>query len=341
MTETSKIEWTDATFNPWIGCTKVSPACDHCYAEAWAKRFGTVEWGAKAPRKRTSPATWNLPRKWQRQAPDWFAEYGRPRFVFCASLADVFDNAVPEDWRADLWDLIRECDQLQWLLLTKRPQNIAKTLPPDWGDGWQQAWLGTTVEDQKRADQNVPALLNIPAAQRFLSCEPLLGSINLARVSLGVSDATFAPGVVPDGVNNVEFTLNTLKGAPKTGIPAIDWVIVGGESGKNARPMHPEWARLIRYQCDHADVPFHFKQWGEWVHVDDLVETNKGDDVAIIIRLDGTEWSYEPGFPQTWQQDGGAWMHPAGTALSGRLLDGTTHDERPTATCKLPEIAND
>ena len=124
MTEQSRIEWTDATFNPWVGCRKVSPACDHCYAERWSKRSGQVVWG-KA-RKRTSVHNWNNPKRWNAKADIFEAEHGRPRKVFCASLADVFDNEVSENWRMDLWDLIRECDRLVWLLLTKRPKPAAQ-----------------------------------------------------------------------------------------------------------------------------------------------------------------------------------------------------------------------
>jgi protein gp37 len=152
MAENSKIEWTDHTFNPWIGCQKVSPGCDHCYAEALMdKRYGKVQWGPHGERKRTSEANWKLPLRWAKAArsqhglyPD---AYRRPR-VFCASLADVFDNRVPKEWRLDLWHLITQTPELDWLLLTKRPENIAKMIP--WRNGtapWANVWLGTTAED--------------------------------------------------------------------------------------------------------------------------------------------------------------------------------------------------
>jgi protein gp37 len=150
MAETSKIEWTDATFNPWVGCTKISPACDHCYAEGWAKRAGNPElW--QGERRRTSVANWRMPVKLNAKA---MAE-GRRRRVFCASLADVFDNQVPAEWRADLWALIRATPMLDWQLLTKRPQNIARMLPANWGKGWPNVWLGTTVENQTEANRRI------------------------------------------------------------------------------------------------------------------------------------------------------------------------------------------
>lgn len=148
MGEKSKIEWCDHTFNPWIGCQHVSPGCDHCYAEtqnAFRKWNGGM-WGPHAPRKRTSDANWKQPLRWNAEARAFKREYGHKPRVFCASLADVFDNQVDPLWRDDLFALIRECKRLKWLLLTKRPQNIRKMLPTDWGDGYRNVWLGVTAE---------------------------------------------------------------------------------------------------------------------------------------------------------------------------------------------------
>ena len=165
MAENSGIEWTHHTFNPWIGCTKVSAACDFCYAEAWDKRGlqgKESRWGPHAARTRTK--TWGNPLRWQRQA----LEQGRRFRVFCASLADVFDNhkSILPQWRADLWSLIRHCPNLDFLLLTKRPQNIAKFAPWRWGEWPDNVWLGTTVENQATADQRIWHLLQIPAKVR-------------------------------------------------------------------------------------------------------------------------------------------------------------------------------
>lgn len=222
--ENSKIEWTDHTFNCWIGCTKVSEACRLCYAKTLADdRFGWAPWGAGKPRVRTSAEYWKQPLRWNRRA----TAQGRRARVFCASLADVFDAEVPQEWRDDLWALIRITTGLDWLLLTKRPENI--TLPANWGSGWANVWLGVTAENQRRADERLPVLLAIPSVVHFASCEPLLEHLDLsAYLGLG-----------------------------------LDWVIAGGESGHGAGRMHPAWARDLRDQCVAANVPYFFKQWGD------------------------------------------------------------------------------
>jgi protein gp37 len=166
------------------------------------KRFGKVEWGPHGKRKRTSDTYWSQPLKWNDRAGEFKRDHGhRPR-VFCASLADVFDNKTPRGWWDDLFALIRACRRLDWLLLTKRPQNIAKMLPGDWGDGYRNVWLGVTAEDQLRFDQRWPVLRAIPAVVRFISYEPAIGRLRL----------------------------------PKQG-PCPDWLISGGESGAGARPV--------------------------------------------------------------------------------------------------------
>ncbi len=229
MGENSKIEWTDHTFNSWVGCTKVSPACDHCYAEGWAKRTGQSHlWSGE--RRRTTETNWRQPIKWNREA----EATGVRRRVFCASLADVFDNQVPAKWRDDLWHRIEQTPHLDWLLLTKRPQNIAKMLPDPltgtkpWGAGWPNVWLGTTGENQDELNRRLPHLLSVAARVHFLSGEPML-----ARLHLPSQDAYWYP---------------------------LGWVICGGESGPNARPMDPTWARSLRDQCAASGVPFFMKQ---------------------------------------------------------------------------------
>ncbi|MDP1555779.1 MAG: phage Gp37/Gp68 family protein, partial [Hyphomonas sp.] len=261
MGEGTKIEWADFTFNPFIGCTKVSPACDNCYAEAQANRYWKDEGLWAGNRKRTSENNWRNPLKWNRQAAAFRAQHGRPPMVFCASLADVFDNQVPDEWRRDLWELIAATPDLIWLLLTKRPQNIAKMLPhpglhfprggPAWGGGWPNVWLGTTVENQAEADRRIPALLSVPAAKRFLSCEPLLGPVDLGRIPVSAQ--------IADGDEFRDAEVNCLSGGMIVTRPAIDalvaspakidWVIAGGESGREARPSHPDWFRSLRDQC--------------------------------------------------------------------------------------------
>jgi protein gp37 len=220
MGEKTEIAWCDSTFNPWIGCQKVSPGCDHCYAEALMdKRYGKVQWGPHGERKRTSAANWKLPLRWAKAA---HATGKRPR-VFCASLADVFDNQIDPSWRIDLFDLIGETEELDWLLLTKRPENIAKMLPTNWGDGWSNVWLGTTCEDQANFDRRWPKLRDVPAAVHFISYEPAIGPLFV-----------------------------------RPNLPS--WIICGGESGGGARMMQAEWARDIRDQCKVAGIPFFMKQ---------------------------------------------------------------------------------
>lgn len=215
MAETD-IEWADFTFNPWAGCTKISPGCDHCYAEAWARRSGLVEWGDH-PRHRTSEYYWKEPLKWNRRAGGT-----RPR-VFCASLADVFDNQVHPVWRADLFSLIDRTPNLDWLLLTKRPQNIASLITGSWPK--PNVWLGVTAENQEEADRRLPILKSIPAVVRFVSAEPLLGPI-------------------------------------RSGFEGIDWVIVGGESGPGARATHLYDIDVTSQAVQTARVPLFVKQLG-------------------------------------------------------------------------------
>lgn len=239
MSEKSEISWTDATFNPWWGCAKVSPACDHCYAERDSKRFaaGKVLWGVNAERREFGDKHWNDPLRWARTMP---AKLGRRPRVFCASMADVFDKNAPDGARDRLWKLIEATPELDWLLLTKRIGNAKSMLPDNWGDGYANVVLGSTVIDQEEADRDVPKLLATPARRRFLSIEPMLGPIDLTKMrALGLHGF----GMFERGV---------------------DWVIVGGESGAGARAMDRKWARDIRDQCADAGVPFHFKQWGEW-----------------------------------------------------------------------------
>lgn len=268
MPETT-IEWTTTrasdgtllpgfTFNPWTGCQKVSHACDNCYAEGWAKRSGLVKWGPGEDRRRTSENYWRQPLKWNQIA----KRDGVRRKVFCASLADVFDNAVPEEWRHDLFDLIPQTPHLDWLVLTKRPQNALKMIPREVWLALPHVWLGTTVENQEEADRRIPHLLAAPAAKRFLSCEPLLGPVHLNHPWLGWKC------VVTGGRVGTEFTCGDCDPCIGAfGRQFVDWVIAGGESGPNARPMNPDWARSLRDQCVASGVPYFLKQWGAWCPV--------------------------------------------------------------------------
>ncbi|MBZ5761534.1 phage Gp37/Gp68 family protein [Rhizobium sp. VS19-DR104.2] len=304
MAENSSISWTTHTWNPVIGCTKVSPACDGCYAEAMmAKRYHRVEWGAPGQgvgtRVRTSKSTWDAPLKWQRQA----EKDGTRPFVFCASLADVFDNQWEADWRGEAFAVMRKTPNLVYLLLTKRPQMIVK-LSDAAGGLPANAALGTTVEDQQRADINLPALqvakIELKPLFTFGSFEPLLGPV--------VIPVTFMP----------------------------DWVIVGGETdqgGHQARPTHPDWFRDLRDQAAEAKVPFHLKQWGEWIPGENVPSSVRGRRPSAHYFND--EWDI--GSTNMSDPEDG-WMdepdvYRIGKKLTSRMLDGVTHDA-------FPEVAN-
>lgn len=258
MAENSKIEWTEHTFNPWWGCTKVSPACDNCYAEAWAKRTGHSVWGAKADRRLLSDSHWKNPIRWNEIS----RQTGIRARVFCASMADVFEwKTGLSSLRDRLWSLIEQTPDLDWLLLTKRPHLVGRLTP--WTDQWpENVWLGTTVETQKFAEKRMHHLLSIPAKVRFLSCEPLLGPIDLSKW-----------------------------------IAEVHWIIAGGESGPGARQSHPDWFRSLRDQCTNADVGFHFKQWGDWFPIEDSpenVQFERRGKKRSGRRLDGRTWDGLP-----------------------------------------------
>lgn len=356
MAENSKIEWTDHTFNPWIGCTKVSAACDHCYAEAWDARGlqqRETRWGPHADRTRTSAANWRKPLAWNKAA----AASGTRARVFCASLADVFDNhaSILPAWRSDLFNLISQTPHLDWLLLTKRPQNIARMMPNylHTQREWPNVWLGTTAENQTEADRRIPHLLAVPAAVRFLSMEPLFGPVDLSHW-MGVHhsrDNNLSDPETHAAINKM-ILLAREQFRAEHGNHGISWVIVGGESGPHARPMHPDWARSLRDQCAAAGVPFLFKQWGEWLP---LNQTALGGDDAyyhpapeadpeasrrckydsLSIAPDGA--SYSTGTAHQYHRiaegafagAGHMQCFKIGKARAGRLLDGVEHNGFP------------
>lgn len=301
MAENSAIEWTDHTFNPWIGCTKVSPGCDHCYAERdMAGRLKVVQWGPHGARVRTKPANWAKPMAWNRRHDEFFAQHGRRQRVFCASLADVFDNQVAPAWRADLLELIDLTSNLDWLLLTKRISNVPDMLPNGWLMDHTNVWLGASIVNQVEADRDIPKLAGLHAHVKFLSMEPLLGPVDLR-------------GNLP-GERALRWHRPMLS--------MLDWVIVGGESGPGARPMHPDWARDLRDQCAAAGVPFLFKQWGEWLPaIDGRSVTGK------VLILEGA--AALPDRPQWHGFDGGQQAARVGKKAAGRKLDGALHDGYP------------
>jgi protein gp37 len=220
MGKKTAISWSNSTFNPWIGCTKVSDACKNCYAEEDNKeRKWVPAWGTGVPRHRTTPGYWDGPLHWNRSA----ARTGQRPRIFCASLADVFDNEVPPEWRVDLWQLLRKTPNLRWMLLTKRIGNAHKMLPPDWP--FPNAGLMATLENQDVWDRDFPKLMATPAVWHGVSCEPLLGHIHIGNAK-------------------------------------PDWLITGGESGPNFRPLDMNAVRSLRDQCARNGIAFHHKQNG-------------------------------------------------------------------------------
>jgi protein gp37 len=269
VAKNSKIEWTSHTFNPWWGCVKMSPACKFCYAESWSKRLGQQVWGISADRRFFGEQHWLEPLAWNREA----ERQGTRARVFCASMGDVFedrDNLDSE--RKKLWHLIERTPALDWLLLTKRPDRVRAAVP--WTDSWpDNVWIGTTTENQEWADKRLEALADIPAKVRFISAEPLLGPLELGKWA-----------------------------------KHVNWVITGGESGPNARPSSPSWFRALMNECMSADIPFHFKQWGDWA-------PGQGENLAKVRKA-----SAEDGTP----------MFRVGKKTAGRLLDGETWNGLPT-----------
>jgi protein gp37 len=232
MADKTLIAWTDHTLNPWMGCFKVSQGCTNCYADALTSgRMGLDVFGHDtSKRQRTSAALWNRPRRWERDAlqGELGARGKGPHMVFCASLADVFEDAPgPNEWRKDLWQLIHDTPYLDWQLLTKRPENIARMLPDTWGDNqwgyWPNVWLGTSIEDNRVAERG-PILTAVPAVIHFVSYEPAIGPLD------------------------------------ELDLDGIEWMIVGGESGPGYRKMDLEWAKDMRRRCEQAGVAFFFKQ---------------------------------------------------------------------------------
>lgn len=298
MSENTTIEWATHTFNPWWGCMKVSPGCDNCYAERDAGRFaaGQVLWGADSVRRIFGQKHWDEPLKWNAKA----ARAGKRCRVFTASMGDVFDNAAPEELRARLFALIRETPHLDWLVLTKRIGNVARMLPADWGAGYDNVSLGISVVNQHEVNRDVPKLLHTPARTRWLSMEPLLGPVKLTEVEIDQMLTISTPGLINALCTDDE---DRYFQAPNV----LDWVIVGGESGPQARPMNPEWVQALHMQCREFDVPFLFKQWGEWVPVPE------GTTGAMRVH----------------RFDNGTVMARVGRKMAGRRLDGVEHDGYP------------
>ena len=286
MAETTTIEWTDATWNPWTGCTRVNEGCAHCYMERWARRAGREPWTVR----RSSPRTFGLP---LRLVPD--------DRVFVCSLSD-FWHADADAWRADAYAVMRQRLDLTYIIPTKRPERIAGNLPADWGTrGWPNVWLGLSAATQERLDEGIEPLLAVAAPVHFLSLEPMVGEIREIYLD-PVHVDEIGDGRLPYG-DDGEF------------IDGINWVIVGGESGGRARPLHPAWVRGIRHKCIAARVPFFFKQWGEWLPAGQI-RTAEQYAAFERRRTPHCQWGIH---------------HSAriGRKLAGNVLDGHVWQESP------------
>jgi protein gp37 len=336
------IEWTDHTVNFWWGCTKVSPACANCYAESVAKVFGkrlfgaVPQWGAGKPRAERLEKARLEALALNRQADRKGIRYR----VFVNSMSDWLDDEVPIEWLACLLETISLCPSLDFQLLTKRPENWAvRTLAaclhiagyrdgqiiskgptaPEMSGGdmvWEwgkegkaptNVWIGTTVENQEQAEKRIPHLLKIPAKVRFLSCEPLLGPVKMVKDPLRNTSGKIVLGPC----TGLGFIVDSFPGGTSF-VLGIHWVICGGESGPKARPMHPDWVRSLRDQCAQTEVPFFFKQWGEW---------------APCPIGDGPDLVTDAVFRKGPGHDGEVWR--VGNDKAGRLLDGVEHSAFP------------
>lgn len=308
MAEETGIQWTDSTFNPWSGCAKISAGCAHCYAANLppAMRRHAI-WGPDGTRIRASADYLAQPVRWNAKA----ERTGIRRRVFCASVADVFEDRSDLDpWREELWTLIQRTPALDWQLVTKRPEVAVR-----WSEShpWPaNAWIGASVEDQRAADERIPHLLRVQAAVRFLSCEPLLGPVDLRGY--------VEPTLTERAAGRLRRGRYPLSGIAEH--QRLDWVIAGGESGPKARPMHPSWARSLRDQCVAAGVPFFFKQWGEWAPGANFPEYIPASTSTLDIM--------EAEVPE----DRRMWR--VGKLAAGRLLDGREWSEFPVSPIPTP-----
>ena len=343
MADKTGIEWTDATWNPVTGCAKVSAGCKHCYAE---RNWGRLQHlPAYAGRAFTDVAT-------HADRLDQPIRWAKRRMIFVNSMSDLFHPAVPDDFIDSVFGIMWAClygrneqDGHVFQVLTKRADRMRDYMSTDRREAWARAavhhgggidpdgifdqtlsfegphpriWLGVSVEDQAAADERIPLLLDTPAAVRWISAEPLLGPVDLSPAYLPCPNAEYV--IMDPETGGYE----CCSSCDYTGISneiGIDWVVVGGESGPKARPMHPAWARSLRDQCAASGVPFLFKQFGEWIDDDNIDRANlRAPQIA-----DPNEFFSE----HDWKDGLSSWR--VGKKLAGRLLDGALHDGYPGA----------
>ncbi|ADG20356.1 Gp37Gp68 family protein [Paraburkholderia atlantica] len=330
MSDNTKIEWTDATWNIVTGCDVTSPGCKNCYAMKLAgTRLRNHPSRAGLTRPTAAGPVWTGEVRFNDQWLDQPFRWTQPRMIFVCAHGDLFHESVRDEWIDKVFAVMARARQHTYQVLTKRadrmreylshPVRHGRMLAASHEIGWAgmewcqwplpNVWLGVSVEDQKRADERIPALLKCPAAVRWISAEPLLGPIDLTCIEIDEMLTPTTRGRISALSTDDE---NRYFQAPH----ALDWVVVGGESGSRARPMHPDWARSLRDQCAEACVPFLFKQWGEWAP-----GSNWPDDIAIpsgeLCNFDNP----------LLDDAGSVWR--VGKKAAGRLLDGRTHDEFP------------
>lgn len=343
MADRTPIEWTDATWNVITGCTRVDEGCRNCYAEIMAARFSKPgQWGNGLARIVTangkSDHRWTGKMRFNPRALDQPLRWRKPRRIFVNSTSDMFHDSVPDDWIDQVFAVMARCPRHVFQILTKRPERMRDYLTaahaqvPRRSIGhsmiWPNVWLGTSISDQASADARIPALLECPAAVRFLSAEPLLGPMDLHRW-MGVHHHPDNNTDDPETLAAINAIIRAARNMfRKDHGGGIDWVICGGESGPGARPMHPDWARSLRDQCVAAGVAFFFKQWGEW-------GPSTPDEAAGNPR---SGWRCLAGHPhvpratELYPEAGAAFIERKGKARAGRLLDGRTWDQMPGGT---------
>lgn len=323
MSENSKIEWTDSTWNPIRGCTRVSEGCRNCYAERVAARFSGEGQPYEGLARMTSQGPlWTGKIKLVEEHLNDPLRWKKPRLIFVNSMSDLFHEGVPDSFIDRVFAVMALSPQHTFQVLTKRPERMSRYLwsaerrvaslagySTNEGDWYKwplkNVWLGVSIEDQKTADERIPLLLQTPAAVRWLSAEPLLGPINF-RWEPYAHEAT--------GETYREYLERHGKVNQYEALRQISWVVAGGESGPGARPMHPDWARSLRDQCAEARVPFFFKQFGDW-----------WPGIGNV--------TYPPSAPLHEWPDG-HWARRVGKKLAGRVLDGRTWDEFPDAALR-------
>ena len=304
------IAWTDATWNCWQGCHKVSAGCKNCYMFTDKKRYGQTPDVVI----RSAAATFNAPLKWAKNR----EKYGHINRVFVDSWSDFFIEEA-DAWRAEAWAIIRQTPNLTYQLCTKRPERIAACLPADWGTGYPNVWLMVTAENQPMADLRIPILLRIPAVVHGVSVEPMVGPVRLDRI-----------GEEPEGYLNALAAVVHCDGRGTKSITGLDWVICGGESGPNARPMLPEWAESLRDQCEVTGTAFFFKQWGEWAP-GACAGSLPSRTERTATWWDG-RWLYDSLTPRQSEElhrDDAPDLYRLGREAAGAMLDGRKWEEFP------------